>query len=219
MRYRQRKGDYVKELETNLRDLQRSITSNMMETDSLSSENAMMVKLLDSTLPGSLSSHIYEHGVSSGIGSARPSHQCHAILSLAHCSNLGGDRLAVTPTQYGLAYAGHQSDVIIQRPAADVVGDTWDAIDFVLALERPCRGHVAIPSHLSSLIHREPPLDNDPDGHAMTMTSAVYARTAKLPDRWPRHEGDTENASVYGYVPCFELERYVSLAISPFRAF
>jgi hypothetical protein len=215
MRYRQRKGDYVKELETDMRDLQRSITSTMVQTDSLSRENAMMVKLLDSTLPGSLSSHIYEHGVSSGIGSTRPSCQCHAILSLKHGSDLGGDRLAVTPTQCGLAYAGHQSDVIIQRPAADVVGDTWDAIDFVLALERPCRGHVAIPSHLYSRDGREPPPDNDPDGHAMTMTSAVYARTVKLPDRWPRHEGDTEDASIYGYVPYFELEKYVRLAISP----
>jgi hypothetical protein len=217
MRYRQRKDDYVKELETDMKDLQRSITSTMIEKDSLSHENMMMVKLLDSTLPGSLSPHIYEHGVSSGTDSTMASRQCHAILSLKRCSDLGGDRLAVSPTRYGLAYAGHESDVTIQRPAGDVVGDTWDAIDFVLALERPCREHVAIPSHLSNQENCDPSLHIDSDGHALTMTSAVYARTVKLPHHWPGHEGDIENASTYGYVPSFELERYERSVHQPFQ--
>lgn len=78
-----------------------------------------------------------------------------------------------------------------QSARTPVTGDSWAALDFILALEYPCRNHVHHPQ-----INPEAwtPDQGDMHGHAMTTTAAVLAgaqrspplegQSSKKPDKW-----------------------------------
>lgn len=207
MRHRQRKDDYVKVLETQMTGLQRSIASATMEKDSLARENAAMAKLLNQTLTEQPTSRPHEHSDLPKVLFTKPPHQGDAILSLKHYPDVDGSRLTVTPVPCKSTYVECEFDATVTKPTGDIVGDTWNAIDFVLALEWPCRGHVSIPSHIATQPNHHFSSDNGPDCHAMTMTSTIYARTAVLPNRQAEQEWNDGNTSAYGYVPYLELGR------------
>lgn len=78
-----------------------------------------------------------------------------------------------------------------QRARTPVAGDSWAALDFILALEHPCRDHVHHP-----FIHPKAwlPAPGAGHGHAMTATAAVFAsaqspsgsggQSARAPGTW-----------------------------------
>lgn len=189
MRFRERETNYVKGLEANVADLQHSVTSVMLEKDSLARENAQLMELLGQKLPND-GSHVSEKNPPPGKSSPTAFDHEHAIVSRKHSSDAGVGRVAVTS-------ADHSS-----RDTRDA----WEAVDFILTLETPCRDHVNLPPHIAARVDHAAADTDGPSNHAMTMTAAVYARTVQLPSYRP----DTTNGDVttYGFVPQFELERY-----------
>lgn len=213
MRYRQRQTDYVKALETHMVDLQQSVTSVEFEKDSLAIENAEIMKLLSLKLSDDGTSPTFKRNLPSGESSSTTSRYEHAIISMKHSSETGEMRVAVTQTR---PFHTQEPDSIVAGPtdpALRDIADTWDAIDFILTLETPCRDHVHLPTHLSDRAdHSSVDSDLGPSNHAMTMTSAVYARTTRLPDGWthrspPGVSGTDGDIAAYGFVPHFELKR------------
>jgi len=75
-------------------------------------------------------------------------------------------------------------------------GDSWLALDFILALEHPCRDHV----------EHSPEVNN---GHALTMTLVVYTRAQP-----PSHTRLSRESRERWQVPYSEVEKYVPLSCS-----
>lgn len=74
---------------------------------------------------------------------------------------------------------GSSSDSPIIRPP--VKGDSWAALDFILALEWPCRDHIHHPGiNPTAKPHVECKL-GDFSGHALTATSAVFESALHTP--------------------------------------
>lgn len=226
MRYRQRKTDYVKSLETDVVDLQQSVTAVGFEKNSLALENAEMMKLLRLKLSDDGTLRMFERSFPSGESSSTTSHHEHAIVSLKHTSETGERHVAVTPARhYHTTYDQEPPDLIVagptDPPSRDIT-DTWEAIDFILMLETPCRDHVHLPTHLPDRRGHASVDSDGPSNHAMTMTSAVYARTTRFPDGWTYHhppgvDVTDGNVATYGFVPHFELERcsYPTRKVNP----
>lgn len=67
-----------------------------------------------------------------------------------------------------------------EQPNLDASPDSWVALDFILALEWPCKDHVQHPATTGGAHKPSGPSDTGPTpaaahGHALTMTSAVCA--------------------------------------------
>lgn len=57
-------------------------------------------------------------------------------------------------------------------PPAPIAGDSWAALDFILALEHPCREHV---HHHAIAPNGMRPAPGELNGHSLTTTAAVFA--------------------------------------------
>lgn len=107
----------------------------------------------------------------------------------------------------------------LQFPASrtPVPGDSWAALDFILALEYPCKDHVHHP-----IINPDAwtPSEGNPHGHGMTATAAVFAsaqppQSSAAPDR----AGLNPHAASHWHLPHDEIDKSVSarpsLTLSP----
>lgn len=100
---------------------------------------------------------------------------------------------------------------------APVSGDSWAALDFILALEWPCREHI--------YHHEINPNANVPEacavgkfhGHALTATAAVYQSSLPTPDNTghclsddiPNQNGLQANTVQKWQLPHSEIDKYV----------
>lgn len=89
-----------------------------------------------------------------------------------------------------------------QSAPTPVAGDSWAALDFILALEHPCRTHVHHP-----LINPDAwlPETGEAHGHALTTTAAVFA--GALPLRGAK--GQSSQKQDEWLLPHSEIDRSV----------
>lgn len=105
-----------------------------------------------------------------------------------------------------------------KRPARQVpvAGDSWAALDFILALEYPCRSHV---KHHAINPHIEVPTAcaiGAFHGHALTMTAAVYessqppptTKSETLGDNVPNQKGLDPSTANKWQLPHSEIDKY-----------
>lgn len=100
---------------------------------------------------------------------------------------------------------------------APVAGDSWAALDFILALEWPCKDHikhyVIDPEGKVPASERE--VDSD---HALTMSAAVYQSAQPFPSGFPStpkqntlsHQGLQSDSAPGWYLPHSEIDKCVA---------
>lgn len=192
-------------------DLQQSVTSVMLQKDKLSRENAQMSMLLDQKVNSGAAVPTWKPGFTLGEDSQTSFRYGDAIVLRKHSLAASSGRVAVTPVRsYQPTHAPTLDSTTIAKPEMSTSGDAehaWDAVDFILALETPCRDHVNLPAHIAHQSDHAASEQGGPSNHAMTMTAAVYARTVSLGHC---HPGTIDgHASTYGFVPHFEIERCI----------
>lgn len=158
-RHRHRKEDHVKTLEAEIAELQRLTSVARSEKNRIALENQGIQELLVSCgAPVTTSSPKYNSDGLASINYAAT--QGPGTIDTLFDSSISTERVCVSHSQS-------------PSSAPPSTGDSWLALDFILALEHPCRNHVQHPSATP------PKTPKEANGHALTMTSAVYTRARR----------------------------------------
>ena len=116
-----------------------------------------------------------------------------------------------------------------KRPArhAPVAGDSWAALDFVLALEWPCREHIKHHAINPEAKVPEACAIGQFHGHALTATAAVYqsaqpptnsdrSQGSAMPDSIPNQAGLDPSTAGKWQLPHSEIDKYDMTSAYPF---
>ncbi|KAH9825521.1 basic region leucin zipper [Teratosphaeria destructans] len=206
-RHRNRQSDYVKKLESEITRLQRLDAKVSSQRAALAHENREMRDLLSRSeaLPSDVrttaNGHVHDSDVYSMLGSG--------TVTIRYDPDIGHERVFVDKMDAAMRDApptspetsGHADPPSPATATTPVEGDSWAALDFILALEHPCRSHVphvgiAPDAHLpvacqTGLFH----------GHALTTTSAVLASASP-----------SANPEPTWHLPHSEIDRLVELS-------
>ncbi|KAF2723930.1 hypothetical protein K431DRAFT_282624 [Polychaeton citri CBS 116435] len=176
-RHRNRKADYVRSLELEVSRLQQMDAVVNNEKQTIAFENtAIRQKLNAQSLDVQLQA----------LDFSTSSSQSDSLSSMGSCAldvrfdaQMGHHRTFVEFLEEELSRLSSPESVpytsLRDAPKRNNPGDSWAALDFILALEWPCQDHVP---HVHINPNVQPPPDPeavDADGHALTAMSAVYA--------------------------------------------
>ena len=175
-RHRNRKQEYVQTLEAEVARLQHLDALVNTERNSLAHQNNAMKELLASN---SLDSHFESFSLST---SSQPSDELSqlggAAIDIRFDDEIGQDRVFIDWPD-DMNWTSDETVSIegqAPRPArhAPVTGDSWAALDFILALEWPCQTHVKHQSINPNAKTPEACAVGQFHGHALVTTAAVF---------------------------------------------
>ncbi|KXT16535.1 hypothetical protein AC579_1327 [Pseudocercospora musae] len=178
-RHRHRRAEYVKSLEEEVARLQHMDSQVNSEKNTLACQNQMMRELL--------ASHFLDFRLGDSLNltetPAATTAPASASVEVRWDSDIGHERTFMdidwsalekdTPTASKFANTEHMTPSPFTQKES-VIGDSWAAVDFILALEWCCQGH---------MVHAHIHPDATPhkaceelglQGHALTGTAAVY---------------------------------------------
>jgi hypothetical protein len=139
-RHRNRKAEYVNTLEKEVQRLQHLDALIHSEKNSLAHQNQAMRDLLASR---SLDYQIDNLNLSS---SSQPSdelsHLGSASVDIRFDADIGHERTFLDFADLDMTWTSDETTSGEERDEKPVHGDSWAALDFILALEWPCREHV-----------------------------------------------------------------------------
>lgn len=197
-RHRNRKAEYISSLEAELARLRHADAEVNSEKDALEQQNQAMRDLLAS------------QSINAQLDSISLSSQAPSVGSFGGMVNMHFDEQAASDRWF-VEYLDSESmqwtssdtsgsEGLDASPQTPINGDSWAALDFILALEHPCRDHVHHP-----MINPEAwlPEPGSGHGHAMTTTAAVFA--GALP-----FEGVVNKANQY-VLPHTEIDKSVHI--------
>lgn len=198
--HRERKANYVRTLEAEVSRLQALDSAVNTEKTALAHQNQ--------TIKNLLASHSIDAQLSAtGIGSSTPiadiSSFGSAAIDIRLDPEMQHERIFADLLGSYSSHTNPQAD-----PKVAVEDDSWAALDFILALEWPCRDHVAHPSINPGAKIPEACEVGHFHGHALTATSAVYA-SAQPPDTGA-HRGLAPETREKWQLPHSEIDKYVS---------
>ncbi|KAK3049821.1 hypothetical protein LTR09_008997 [Extremus antarcticus] len=178
-RHRNRKADYVHTLEEEVARLQHLDALINNEKNTLAHQNIAMRELLASR---SLDFHLDTMDLS---GSSQTSGDLSqlggAAIDIRFDPDMDHERTFIDFEEFDKMWGTSDDttsseELDVKRPArsSPVAGDSWAALDFILALEWPCREHIHHHAINPDTKVPEACAIADLHGHALTATAAVY---------------------------------------------
>lgn len=178
-RHRNRKAEYVHNLEAEITRLQQMDAQALREKNALAHQNKAMKDLLSShSLDFKLeSTHIVPETHSDQLSSLGS-----ASIEVREDSQIGGkERTFINWPEDEMIWSTESSTATPSHLPPDpkrspIRGDSWAAVDFILALEYPCQDH--LPHHGINPAAKAMLMETEDSsgftGHQLTMTSFVY---------------------------------------------
>ncbi|RMY22663.1 hypothetical protein D0867_02569 [Hortaea werneckii] len=207
-RHRDRKTDYVESLEAEIARLRHLDAVVNNEKCVLEHQNqAMKIFLAGHNLDeGSASKHFHISSASQGDSSSLGSD---AAIDVRFDAKIGHERTFLDfgkdHTDSTLDREGSQK--LQSRPNSPPNNmESWEALDFILALEWPCRNHIHHHAINPSSAQRDAETTNVSQSHALTATQTVYSCALEPP-------GSQTAAKKPGWhLPYSEIEKLVTLS-------
>ncbi|KAK3691302.1 hypothetical protein LTR37_018708 [Vermiconidia calcicola] len=223
-RHRNRKAEYVQTLEAEVARLQHLDAMVNNEKNILAQQNQAMKELLASK---SLDIHLNLMDLSSSSQlSDGLSHLGGAMVDIGYDPEIGQERTILDfDDMFWSSDETSAEDRQLARRAryAPVPGNSWAALDFILALEWPCREHIKH-AHINPNANVQVACAQGGfHGHALTATAAVYqcslpcsnrrhARTNRPGDSDPAENGLHLAPQEKWQLPHSEIEKLVELS-------
>ncbi|QIW98855.1 hypothetical protein AMS68_004373 [Peltaster fructicola] len=185
-RHREKKSIYIKGLETEIYQLRNMESAVTTQKERLLQQNARLRSLLEDH---------QNAGMSTSFDQQLP----FATVSVHHDAEMQHERLFLEPHAHSTAH-----------------DDSWAAMDFILALEWPCRSHIPHPVLSPPGVPFQPCGDAAFNGHGLTMTSAILGSSlhhqCMSASELPSYNGIDDNILQKWQLPYAEIEKLVCLA-------
>ncbi|KAK6441045.1 hypothetical protein LTR95_002726 [Oleoguttula sp. CCFEE 5521] len=208
-RHRNRKAQYLQTLEAEIIRLQHDDAQTSAEKTRLARENAELRALLESCNTDVRPPLAQEAGVD--LQDTRMNDLDLAEVEIHFDPLMQAERtfVAFPATQSALL-----SSASIASPVSTTEPDSWVALDFILALEHPCRGHIQHPGIAPDAHRHEACKIIGIQGHALTTTSAVLAsaQSSAAPNDLPNHCELKADVKERWRIPYAEVEKLVALS-------
>jgi hypothetical protein len=222
-RHRNRKAEYVQSLEVEVARLQHLDSLVHAEKNALAHQNNAIREFLMSQ---SLDVHLDSMDLSS---SSQPSEDLSqlgsAVIDIRMDPEIGQERTFIDITDVpDMLWTSSEASTESGQPTQPqrhepVSGDSWAALDFILALEWPCREHIAHHAINPDVKVPEACSLGHFHGHALTATAAVYesahapstkgqARANVVSNNAPNQKGLDPSTLGNWQLPHSEIDKY-----------
>ncbi|OQO05641.1 hypothetical protein B0A48_09733 [Cryoendolithus antarcticus] len=208
-RHRNRKAEYLQTLEAEIIRLQHDDAQTSAEKTKLARENAELRALLESCSTDVRPPLTQEVSVDPREAQSNDIDMADVDIHFDPIMHAERTFVAFPATQHSTASS---SSTVPSVSAPEP--DSWVALDFILALEHPCRGHIQHPGIAPDAHRHEACEIIGIQGHALTTTSAVLAsaQSSTEANDLPNHCELKADVKERWRIPYAEVEKLVALS-------
>ncbi|RMX89031.1 hypothetical protein D0869_01166 [Hortaea werneckii] len=208
-RHRDRKTDYVESLEAEIARLRHLDAVVNSEKCVLKHQNEAMKGFIagHNLDEGSANKHFHISSASQGDSSSLGSD---AAIDVRFDPKIGHERtfLDLETDHADLAPSNKESQKLRNRPDSPAGNmSSWEALDFILALEWPCRNHIHHHAIKPLSARKDAETSNASPNHALTASQTVYSCALE-----PSYYSQTSERKSYWHLPYSEIEKLVTLS-------